>query len=376
MPQERLGLYYPYVHFRDDEWLKKTLLVFPGLQRMVADDQLVFDSQLVAELAHGDKPLVRRADLHSGSASNAEFDLIALIREDLDRDRDGFLATYAQEGTLRSGNSFQMNIGKTSASLADFLHSTGLAWTPSHPDQQTYSELHPRLGRAALGMIAVACAKYEGLHIVAPAEDEPSRELNLCLASNDSKLPYKVLVRGEPLQDRGLAATADSILEVIVYCNCNVAGLDAQGLLELNDEREALRNLKTELQKIAETVPDIKNPATLEERLKDEASRVIKTWKQDRLNWSSLAKSVFAVDQIAEGATTEGLKLAITTFGPLGAAAALSSGALIDAAAGLGIGLVAHAVGTAMKTKAASKKSPFRYLTLAQKRGVAFSVAA
>lgn len=375
MPQERLGLYYPYVHFRSDEWVKKTLLVFPGLQRMVADDQVLFDSKLVRELAHGDEPLVRRADLHCGSASNAEFDLIALIQEDLDRDRDGFLAAYGQEGTLRSQDAFQMNIGKTSASLADFLHSTGLAWTPSHPDQQTYSEMHSRLGRAALGMIAVAYAKYEGLHIVAPAEDEPSRELNLCLASNDSKLPYKVLVRGEPLQDRRPATTADSILEVIVYCNCNVDALSAQGLLQLNDEREALRNLKTELQKIAETVPDIKNPTTLEERLKDEASRVIKRWKQDRLNWSSLAKSVFAADQIAEGAMSEGLRLAITMLGA-GAAATLSSGALIDAGAGLGIGLVAHAAGKAMKAVGADKKSPFRYLTLAQKRGVAFSVAA
>lgn len=374
MPQERLGLYYPYVHFRSDEWLKKTLLVFPGLQRMVADDQVLFDSPLAAELARGDKPLVRRIDLHHGIASNAEFDLIALIGEDLDRDRHGFLAAYGQEGTLRSGNSFQMNIGKTSASLADFLHSTGLAWTPSHPDQQTYSELHPRLGRAALGMIAVACAKYEGLHIVAPAEDEPSRELNLCLASNDSKMPYKVLVRGEPLQDRGPAATADSILEVITYCNCDVESLDALGLRQLNDEREALRNLKAELQKIAETVPDIQNPATLEERLKDEASRVINRWRQDRLNLSSLAKAVFAPDQIAEGTMSEGLKLAIKTLGSAGAVAALR-GSLIDAAAGLGIALVAHAAGTVVKKVGDEKTSPLRYLTLAQKRGVVFSVA-
>jgi hypothetical protein len=41
---ERRGLYYPWVHFHSDDWLKKALIVFPGLVRMVADDQIPNDT--------------------------------------------------------------------------------------------------------------------------------------------------------------------------------------------------------------------------------------------------------------------------------------------------------------------------------------------
>jgi hypothetical protein len=31
IPVERRALYYPWVHFHSDDWVKKALLVFPGV---------------------------------------------------------------------------------------------------------------------------------------------------------------------------------------------------------------------------------------------------------------------------------------------------------------------------------------------------------
>lgn len=51
MPQERIGLYYPYVHFRSDEWLKKTLIVFPGIKQIIPDDHRQFNEVMARQMA-------------------------------------------------------------------------------------------------------------------------------------------------------------------------------------------------------------------------------------------------------------------------------------------------------------------------------------
>jgi hypothetical protein len=46
-----IGLYYPYIHFKDDGWVKLTALYWDRMGRIVPKDYPVHDSDTVTELA-------------------------------------------------------------------------------------------------------------------------------------------------------------------------------------------------------------------------------------------------------------------------------------------------------------------------------------
>ena len=50
---QRIGLYYPYIHCRDEQWLKLTVLYWPKLARVVPEGYPVADSDTVAALNDG-----------------------------------------------------------------------------------------------------------------------------------------------------------------------------------------------------------------------------------------------------------------------------------------------------------------------------------
>jgi hypothetical protein len=48
---ERPGLYFPFVHVRDDNWLKAVALYWPSVSRLVPDGYLKRDSPTARALA-------------------------------------------------------------------------------------------------------------------------------------------------------------------------------------------------------------------------------------------------------------------------------------------------------------------------------------
>jgi len=46
----RMAVYYPYIHFRDERWLKVAALYWPWMVRIVSPDYPTRDSRLVAIL--------------------------------------------------------------------------------------------------------------------------------------------------------------------------------------------------------------------------------------------------------------------------------------------------------------------------------------
>src|SRR5688572_18693363 len=48
---QRFGLYYPYVHFTSDAWVKAAALYWPRMARMLPMDFTAHDSDVVRELA-------------------------------------------------------------------------------------------------------------------------------------------------------------------------------------------------------------------------------------------------------------------------------------------------------------------------------------
>src|SRR5262249_9254096 len=156
---------------------------------------------------------------------------------------------FGRDAAKVSGRpSFKMNLGKdTSGLLPDFLVRHGLAWRPdeAYMDNPLYHELHPDLGHAVMGTLAMACAEDEGLHIVgsdSPRGRDVSAELNSTLATGDLSGPYKHFVRKE-LRPKAVHASSDDLFHTVVNFNCDVSELQLDGLLALQAEREPLRHL-------------------------------------------------------------------------------------------------------------------------------------
>jgi hypothetical protein len=373
IPVERKALYYPWVHFHSDEWVKKALLVFPGMFRMVANQQLPNDSQLVYDLRS--KGLIQRADLETRNSVGAQQVLRELIQQDLDRDTAGFIQRFGSDAALRSGQpSFQMNPGKAAWELIELLRRNRLLWAPPHPEHEMYVELHPDLGQAVLGTIAMACAEDAGLQVLgvnSPRGRDRSAELNSTLAAKDRTGPYMCFVRKEtpaPLE----RPNADQLFHFMVHLNCDVSRLDAAAIVALHDEREPMRLLKERVEALALSIPEMKDPKRRQEALEQRANEIVVQWQADRMNLSKVTRELFALDAFA-GGTAKLMEVLESKILPAGAGV-LAGTSFAGVYGGIALGVVAHATASINKVRKAEKNSPWRYMTLAEEHGASFSL--
>ena len=72
------GLYYPYIHFRDDNWLKLSALYWPAMARMVPNGYPTEDSHTVRVLR---EELAFVIDVQPGPAADSTADLFIRLLE-------------------------------------------------------------------------------------------------------------------------------------------------------------------------------------------------------------------------------------------------------------------------------------------------------
>ena len=80
---QRIGLYYPYVHFRNERWIKAAALYWPGLARVVSPGFPVTDPDLVTALRDGLDGFVTDVDPREAAAAVAPAFLKAVEGRDL-----------------------------------------------------------------------------------------------------------------------------------------------------------------------------------------------------------------------------------------------------------------------------------------------------
>ncbi|WP_371618724.1 DUF6236 family protein [Streptomyces sp. NBC_00454] len=69
---QKNGLYYPYIHFRDESWLKAAALYWPSLGRVVPDGYPVMDSPTVERLREGLPGFIHDVDPAAAARAVAE----------------------------------------------------------------------------------------------------------------------------------------------------------------------------------------------------------------------------------------------------------------------------------------------------------------
>lgn len=378
------ALNYPFIHIRDVEWLKRTLLIFPHVVRMVpypgARDGPEF-SEFKKERG-SKKPLLREADINSPMVQTAQRDLLEKFKA-LKKTKHGvsFLNQFGKVRTSKTvrtrGDSYQIHSKKILGGLQEHLVKSGLAWTPEEgiSDGHMYLQMHERVGTTVMTTLALACAQNEGLEVVT---EFPKLHGSIVGQTLDSAFERLLLPKGSQSATR---FTGGDVLNFIVYCRCDTSKLTVEGLAALNEERDAIRNLRAALEQAASSGIDLPvgSEKIRNEYLNSVVDKVLEKWKSDRNNLSNFVKALFGKDSISQPAKLLE-KLAEKAFGPAVSGAgpavlgSLTNDAVTGAAAGFAVGVLSYGANTWMSETSKRKNSPLRYLTMMEKNGVAFSL--
>lgn len=363
------ALYYPYIHFRDENWLKKTLLVFPRVHRMVPRFFFPNDTATVAHFEH--IGLLNKAQLETPGTGEALDALLSKIKADIEKDetfrqRFGRHATEALKVNNEPG--YQIHCRKA-GELMDSLRHLGLAWEPARSDGHEYLELHPQIGDAVMSTLATACALDAGLSIV--TDDGKLHQALIRKAESDI---YDTIVRQRET-GRLRRAKASDLIDLVIFQRCNVEKLTPENLAKLRQERAPLDSFRFELKRIADSIPKMRDERAFEKRLRAEVADILKRWQQDKANLSKYARGMLGgsgkpaadfLKKIAEHAAGDATKGAMV--------GGLTTGSLLGAAAGMGIALVVTVTTSVIDVRKKALESPFRFLSLLEEGGAAFTV--
>jgi hypothetical protein len=240
--------------------------------------------------------------------------------------------------------------------------------------------MNPKLGEAVMATLAMACAKNEGLRVVTEFPGIHGRLLGT---------PQEDVLKATfDDQISSGKTSANQVAEFLVYRRCDVTKLTAKRISALKSERDALSAFRSQLEKLAATLPPtLQDEPKLEARLNDLLNDVFRDWKRDQANLSNYAKQIFGEGMLTEpekliGKLVENITKPETGAGfAAGASIAPHIGGLTldvaqSAAAGFVVAVVFRSVGAWSKLKGTEKNSPYRYLTQLQDQGVSFSLTA
>ena len=153
----------------------------------------------------------------------------------------------------------------------------------------------------------------------------------------------------------------------------------------MSKEREAIERLRGELARRVRKFNDIHDDSLRDEALKDDVHRILSEWEQDRRNLPKFWQNFFGGDLLKGGESflkkiTEGyVKNSVLASSAAAATAAVASPAsapiLVAAGIGFGVGVLFNLGRALVKTREDIKGSPYHFLTLCEKKGIAFTIS-
>jgi hypothetical protein len=294
------SLYYPYIHIRDVEWLKATLLLFSEVRRMTpVPGPQADDGDLIlpfTEWNGGRGPMLSSANILSPRAVSAQEELAQRLREDAKdgdfRNRFGRDAAEAERGADDYG--FQIHQMKLHDSLKEVLSETNLAWDPRKHEPYDpwaeYVELHPQVGEVVMATLAIACAMGEGLDIVG---DQRLGPLHDCLTRKQPKDVYDAWLKPARNSIDPPQADAQELFEFVVTVACDTTRLDAEALAQMGTDRGPIRNLMRALAERAKDMVAMDPGKERTEQFEAETVKILEAWRADRANMHNYWRTFF-----------------------------------------------------------------------------------
>lgn len=359
-PVHRHALYYPYIHIRNENWLKGTLLAFQQVRRIVPNRFTVRDQAITkayAELKGPAGRLLEPVVVMAPEIQNSQ----AWLRSEITDHLDEIVEKYAEEKVpeaLRSGpRAFQMHVGKIlDDDLLELLKSRQLAWYSREPieqDSHNWITMHPKLGSAMMSVLALAVARIKGLSVVT-SSGKAHHEL---LANREEQVFEKLLeVPVAPGKSASPDVTVEELAHVVITVGFDLTRLTPKQICELLKRGKDLRSFRSTVSAFASRIPANLDGEERTKRLRTEAEAVLDEWATYTGNLPRFAKDALvdaALDKIPDAAVELGVASAA------GATAAVTIGALPGLLLTVGV-----AAGVNMFRK---RNAPLRFLSRVDK---------
>jgi hypothetical protein len=361
----RDALYYPYIHIRDVNWLKATLLCFPHVRRVVPHDFRLNDSAAVSEFrdltgANG-KPLLGEEPATSPAVVEAQMELLHRIMQMDPLARQRFTKETVAKEFNGITEKFQIHRGKIDP-LLDSLQSVNLAW-PSREikgplSQHEWFAVHPVLGEGIMSVLSIAIAKESGLDIVTN-----EGRVHKALRTLDPQLVFQELTGGKKNSgsvgvEESVTDKTDHLAQVFMLTTFDFEKLKPKQIEELVKDGKDLLRFKSQISGIASSIPEITDEAKRKKRFEEEAQVIGEAWKKYKKSLPS-----FALDAIVSVADYKTPEVVVSALSGATAAAAISLGPGLIVGLGILAGIKAY---KGMKEKT---ESPYAFLSRIEKAG-------
>jgi hypothetical protein len=341
--ERRHALYYPYIHIRDENWLKGAILGFQQVRRIVPEGFSIKDVSITKpymELEGPAGPLLEAVSVESSQIGETQ----AWLRTKISERIADLRGKYSEEETRRSlkgdSDSFQMHAGKfIDPAFVHMLKKEHLAWHArdlSNPDSFNWLTMHPKFGSAMMSVLALAVARLRGLSVLTPS----GRIHHELLANSEEAVFEKLVEIPHPAGSATTDATVEELSHVVITTGFDLTRLKPRDILELLKEGKDLRAFRAAVAKFAANIPkDVEGDERVR-RLKQEAALILDEW-----NSYSRGLPKFAKDAIVDTALDKSPDKLIEA-GLTGAAAGAVAGSVIGAVPGL---LISIAVAAGIK---------------------------
>lgn len=355
---DRYALYYPYIHLRDANWSKSTLLWFGQIRRIAPPGFVFKDLPEIAPLAKAQGPngyLIQSARLEDQKVADANRMLLELIQNNLAQ----LQGKFASEITpMKLRGKFEVYrrkflVDSAGTDVVDALSDGHLAWPSTRKvNPEEWVCVHPDLGSALMSYLALAVAGNEGLDIVT---DKPELHEAL-IAEKEEDVFTKLLQLPDSKHGNGSEDLTDDLGQLIVTTQFDVSVLDAKDIVGLLNKKKDLRSFRQKVADAAGEIPAKTGPEERIERLQAKKDELIEEWKELSSFFPKPLKDTFA-----EVSVEETSKKIIEGLPELSAAVAAKTvtAHVVGGAPGLSIAILAGA-GVKMWRK---KNSPLKYLS-------------
>lgn len=279
------ALYYPFIHFKDDKWVKMAALYWDKLGRIVPYDYPTDDSETVRAL--GSIVTNLRPDWVRPEFGKSFLDFIVQYGPKLKAKyalslRDTWPMLPERERPPKPGgpSGNDMRLGyifyeKMSRDVYTAMRESGLASTDRRGEQ--WIGMHPRLAWVYMTALAEQLSAERGLR---PLTDQTRDHLALSDLSTE-RLAHALL---EDVSLVGVGPTATEIETTLVSIAFravvpkDLGALSIDKILAFRDkypnERTSFQNAVADLLKSREWLKSITDPHVLEQRLRDEYDKV------------------------------------------------------------------------------------------------------
>jgi hypothetical protein len=273
------GLYFPYIHVRDNEWLKTAALYWPTIRRLVPHGYEKRDSPVATTFVDAGILVDEDPGYRSSSVG---FDLLQVMQANADELIRDYSLNRAKEDwdgrrwAERRGPDHQnprlawIHVAKFPPGLVDFLSAHGLAergrpmptaW-PEHGRQENWIGLHPALAGAYMTVLATRMSEERRFD---PLTDQS--DLRVATPADTVRSAVRLLL-GDPQVGQRVNQVADGVETYVMLAMQHARPrmmneIPAEKIVEIRgslaEELTTFRNyvgsLRTELADLAE-VPD------------------------------------------------------------------------------------------------------------------------